>query len=181
MQASPESHRQGGPGSALVIALVGLAAALAVFAIWFQWNQTRRCLGFYGPAVARSVQAAPRVELWTLQVDATGRQVVAHDRLDVSDARGLVHLRRGLVEDANFAWQGAPVGRRPLREWDAALAFFAATPSGPPTILAFDLDGEGSVTVVGQPGHVQLGRLAKGLRQWLKATRDGESPSHSPR
>ena len=80
MQASPESHQQGGPGSALVIALVGLAAALAVFAIWFQWNQTRRCLGFYGPAVARSVQAAPRVELWTLQVDATGRLDLADEQ-----------------------------------------------------------------------------------------------------
>lgn len=180
MQASSESQRQGGPGSTLVVGLVGLAAALAVFAVWFQWNQTRRCLEFYGPAVARSVQAAPRVELWTLQVDAAGRQLVARDRIDVSAARGLVHLRRGLVEDANFDWQSPSADRRSPADWDAALAFFAAGPAEPPAVLAFDLDEAAAVTVVGQPGRVTLGRLAKGLRRWLEATRADEPAGRSP-
>lgn len=155
------------PGSRIVVGLLLLAVALAAFAVWFQWRQTRRCLRFYGPVAARSIQAAPRVELWRLAVDpATGR-LVAADRRDISKARGLVHLRRGLVEDANFAWEPTDAGRLPVTAWDIALAFFDET-AGRPVVLAFDLEREGSLTAVGRPGRIGLGRLGLGLRKWLE-------------
>ena len=119
-------------GTRLVLGLVLLALGLAAFAVWFQWGQTRRCLAFYGPAAARSIQAAPRVELWSLAADRGG--VRAEARLDISRAPGLVHLRRGLIEDVNFRWNdvrqegGADPARGRLApaEWDEAIAFFAA-------------------------------------------------------
>ena len=157
------------PGSRVVVGLLLLAVALAAFAVWFQWRQTRRCLRFYGPVAARSIQAAPRVELWRLAVDPASGRLIAAERRDISKARGLVHLRRGLVEDANFAWGSTGTGRLPVASWDAALAFFDDT-AGRPIVLAFDLDREGWLTAVGRPGRVGLVRLGPGLRKWLEAT-----------
>lgn len=158
-------------GAAVVLALLLGGVALAAFAVWFQWRQTRRCLRFYGPVAADRIQAGPRVELWELTPGATG-PVVAR-RQDVSRAPGLVHLRRGLVEDANFRWHAAqPPRRLPAAAWDVALAFHAAAPAAEPTVLAIDFDAAGgSVTVVGRPGRVGLGRIEAGLRTWVEKTR----------
>lgn len=166
-------------GGRIVMGLVLLAAALAAFAVWFQWNQTRRCLRMYGAERARAIQAAPRVELWRLAVDPqSGRPRVA-ERHDISRAKGLVHLRRGLVEDANFSWTdssgpdglSAAPGRLPAAAWDEALAFYEAGSTGPAVILALDLDDGGWLTAVGLPGRVGLGRLRAGLKTWINATR----------
>lgn len=173
----------------LVLGIVLLAAGLATFAVWFQWGQTRRCLEFFGAAGARRIQTAERVELWLLT--AEGDTIRVRERLDVSRAPGLVHLRRGLIEDVNYMWlapgQGGAErwfettgGRLPASSWDLAIAFQAApnaeadqVPVAPAsenpatTVLAFDLDGPGAMTVVGRPGRVGLGRLASGLRTWV--------------
>jgi hypothetical protein len=173
-RSTPSVHAPGpapSAGRTVVVALLGMALALAVFAVWFQWRQTRRCLAFYGAEAARMIQGAPRTELWKLAVDpATGR-IVATERRDISSARGLVHLRRGLVEDANFAWGTVTAAGPSAADWDEALAFFAAPGTTPSAVLAFDLDGDGWAAVVGQPGRAPLGRLRRGLRTWIDATR----------
>ena len=112
-------------GSALVLGILLLAAGLGAFAVWFQWGQTRRCLAFLGPVAARRIQLAPQVELWMLAADGT--TIRAIERLDVSQAPGLVHLRRGLIEDVNYRWEepvsaGAEPPLSPS-SWDVAFAF----------------------------------------------------------
>jgi hypothetical protein len=180
-------------GTRLVLGLVILALGLAAFAVWFQWNQTRRCLAFYGAAATRSIQAAPRTELWSLAAGGPGLRVAS--RLDVSRAPGLVHLRRGLIEDVNFRWDvtfrrdvtvgsqaGAAAGedKLPPGAWDEAIAFFAtADASTPAAVVAFDLDEPGFATVVGRPGRIGLGPIAPGLRKWIEATRSGFLPRKS--
>lgn len=154
--------------------MVVLAAALAAFAVWFQWNQTKRCLALYGPATAHAIQDAKRVELWSLAAEG-GRPRLVTAR-DVSRAPGLVHLRRGLVEDANFAWDEAAGGRLPATSWDTALAFYGVASGEPLAVVALDLDEPGWLTVVGRPGRIGLGRLAKGLRTWIRATTDDQRP-----
>jgi hypothetical protein len=170
----PVGQAAGGVGSRLVVALLILALGLAAFAVWFQWRQTRRCLAFYGAQAARSIQSAPRVELWRLRTDAATGAVVALDRTDVSAARGLVHLRRGLVEDANFNWSADPDRRRSAPEWDVAFAFFdSQEPAAAGVTVAIDLespDHPGGITVVGRPGRAGLGRIGPGLRKWIEAT-----------
>ena len=172
-------------GSALVLGILLLAAGLGAFAVWFQWGQTRRCLAFLGPVAARRIQLAPQVELWMLAADGT--TIRAIERLDVSQAPGLVHLRRGLSEDVNYRWEGpVSAGAEPPlspSSWDVAFAFFdpgaANGPAdgggrlepGSATVLAIDLDDGGAVTVVGNPGRVALARLAPGLRTWINDTR----------
>jgi hypothetical protein len=154
-------------GRRLVVALVLLGIGLASFAIWFQWRQTRRCLTLYGSEAARQIQAAVRVELWEPRAAAAaGLESAA--RIDVSRAPGLVHLRRGLVEDANFDWQRAAEA---TAEWDAAFAFYATADDATPTaVLVIDFDpGGGSLGVAGSDRRVALGRIEKGLRAWLDA------------
>jgi hypothetical protein len=189
--AGPWQTARGGPptGTAVVVGVVLLAATLGGFAVWFQWGQTRRCLGFFGPETTRQIQSAAGVELWFLEPGSAGP--VAVRRQDVSRAAGLVHLRRGLIEDGNYRWpdeDGPAPARRdrlPPAAWDVALAFFTdgvaeapvAKPSSPPAaVVAIDLDEPGSLTVVGRPGRVALGRLGPGLRRWVEATAKGGFP-----
>jgi len=190
-----------GRGTRLVVGLLALAAALAVFAVWFQWRQTRRCLAFFGAEQVRRIQSSPRVELWSLTNGSVdGRGLLngsdgkpncgspAHldlrpwRRLDVSRAQGLVHLRRGLVEDANFAWQAVETG--PWDGcWDVAIAFFDAESAVVPecvVLVAFASSGagggaggaaaQGRLAIMGRPATLTLGRLEAGLRTWIDAT-----------
>lgn len=162
-------HARQPSGRPLVAGLVLLGVSLACFAIWFQWRQTRRCLDFYGSDVARQVQAAARVELWRPPSSAEPQPGLdAAIRTDISRAPGLVHLRRGLVEDANFDW------KRPAStgaEWDAAFAFYdEASAAAPATVLVIDFDpAGGTLAVAGRDRRVGLGRIEKGLRSWLAA------------
>lgn len=167
--AAPPIDETGGIGQRLVVGLVVLGLGLAGFAIWFQWQQTRRCLAFYGSDSARWIQAATRVELWEPQ-DGALSGLESAKRVDISHAPGLVHLRRGLVEDANFDWQRADGSEA---AWDAAFAFYGtADAATPATVLVVDFDpAGGTLRVVGRDGRVGLGRLEKGLRSWLEGVR----------
>lgn len=176
----PKATADSGTGTAVVVGVVLLAAVLGVFAVWFQWGQTRRCLEFFGPEVARQIQAASRVELWRLEPAASGLRLAA--RQDVSAAAGLVHLRRGLIEDVNYNWPDAAAGaevpdRLDPSAWGMALAFWDhelhaedSETGQPPAVIALGFDNPASLTVVGRPGRVAMGRLAPGLRKWVDAT-----------
>ena len=172
----PRSHRstavgQRSSGSRVVVGLLALGAALAAFALTFQWRQTDGCLGFYGSAVARAVAGAPHVEIWHLAPGASPGRLVAVGRCDVSQAPGLVHLRRGLVEDANFDWRPPDPRRLPAEHWTAAIVFSAAPRARPDAILAVGFAPTGgALCVVGQPGRVGLGRLDRGIRTWVETT-----------
>jgi hypothetical protein len=167
--AASQIDAKPGVGRRLVVGLMVLGLGLACFAIWFQWQQTRRCLAFYGSDSARQIQAAPRVELWEPPAGIPGGIETAA-RTDISRAPGLVHLRRGLVEDANFDWQRAANAGT---AWDAAFAFYAtATAATPATVLVIDFDpAGGTMGVAGRDGRVGLGRIEKGLRSWLEGVR----------
>ena len=158
-------------GTWLVAGLLLLGLAAAITGVWFQRHQTRRCLEFYGPVAARRIAAAPTVELLLLQPGTGPGRLAAQTRIDVSKAPGLVHLRRGLVEDANFSWRasdGAVPERLPSESWDVALVF--REPLGS-TTLAIDFDPlGGALAVVGQPGRIGLGRIGPGLEKWIRST-----------
>ncbi len=164
----------------VVVSVVLMASALGAFAVWFQWKQTRRCLGFFGPDVAGAIQSAPTVELWGLT--AEGGRVIQTSTHDVSQAPGLVHLRRGLIEDVNYDWATGGHAGRPARlpsaDWDVAIAFRDPDDSEQGNVvLAIDLDAPGALTVVGRPGRVALGRVRAGLTKWVEAT---QKAAYSP-
>lgn len=168
-----------GRGGTLVIGLLLLGVGAAITAVAYQRAQTRRCLGFFGADAARLVAAAPAVEIWTLEPGGESGALVAVARKDVSRAAGLVHMRRGLVEDANYAWDAGdpdPGTRLPAGRWDVALAF--SDPDHPDrravvVVALGPADGPGWLAVVGRSGRVRLGRIAAGLRTWVEAAMRG--------
>lgn len=169
------ARRATGGGTSLVVGLLALGVLAALVAIGFQRGQTRRCLAFYGSDIARRVAAAPVVEVWWLEPGSRPGELRARERRDVTNAPGLVHLRRGLVEDANFAWPERPGGageRLPPGAWDVAIVF--SGPDDGRAELVVDLDDTrqtGSLAVVGRPGRIGLGRIAAGLARWLDGVR----------
>lgn len=166
------------PGTLLVIGLVALGVLAAAVAIWYQRMQTSRCLDFYGSATARRLTRAPHVELWTLAPCDTPGRLMAMSRRDVSTAQGIVHLRRGMVEDAGFVWQDAgPAGRLPAESWEYAFVFSDPEAADRPTAVVVDLDPQGGwLAVAGQPGRVRLGRLGKGLATWINTSFPAADP-----
>jgi hypothetical protein len=151
--------------------LLAIGAALAAFALAFQWRQTDGCLQFYGGGVARAITTAAHVEVWHLAPgDRPGRLVVV-GRCDVSRAAGLVHLRRGMVEDANFAGRAQDPRPLPPEAWTVALAFGAAAGAPPQAVVAIAMDKDrGAACLVGRPGRLVLGRIRGGLRTWVEKT-----------
>ncbi len=172
-------------GRGVVLLMVGLGAGLALFAILHQRNQTVRCLRFLGAPAARRIAASSHVELLRLQPGDREGRVLAVERWDISSARGVVHLRRGLVEDANYAWSARDDdrsdagGRLPAAAWRWGIAFAGSAGAGGTirddgaTILAF-APGEGDggttgwMTLVGAAGRVRLGRIDRGISTWIE-------------
>lgn len=167
------SPAPGSSGRWLVVGLLALGVTAGITAIAFQLRQTGRCLAFYGPDVARSVSEAPVVELWRLAPTGEAGVLHATARYDVTHAPGLVHLRRGLVEDANFSWprDASAPARLPAGDWDVALVFSDPRRGGAAATVVFDLPADGAsggaLAVVGRPGRIGLGRIAKGLARWF--------------
>lgn len=175
-------------GRVAVLLMVGLGAGLALFAILHQRNQTVRCLRFLGASAARRIAASSHVELMRLQPGDREGRLLAVERWDISSARGAVHLRRGLVEDANYDWaargddRSAVSGRLPAAAWRWAIAFADSAEgveadgvagAGDTTILAFapageDRDQTGWMTLVGAAGRVRLGRIDRGISTWIE-------------
>lgn len=186
-------------GRRLVVGLVVLGVVAGSVAIAWQRGQTRRCLTFYGADVARAITSAPHVELWSdIRPGARPGSWFAGTRRDVSAAKGLVHLRRGLVEDANFILDPAPApaggaegagGAAPAGgvAWQHVLVFsdspvtlVDAGAGGGVAICLDGPDGAGTLprrlAVVGRPGVLEIGRIGRGLRAWIDATGSAESP-----
>src|SRR5687768_13242365 len=96
--------------------MLGIAAALAGFGLWWNVSSGKRTLDFWGrEAGARIIDPDATVELLWLQPAADsarqerlvigGRSFAAVKAADVTGARGLVHARHSLLEDASFDWE----------------------------------------------------------------------------
>ena len=135
--------------------------------------------------MARHVTASPHVELMRLRPGDREGRLVAVERWNISAARGLVHLRRGLVEDANYDWSvragdhpSADVfdHRLPSAAWAWGIAFAEsprAVEAGDATILVVapadaGRSEPGWASVVGTAGRVRLGRIDRGLSRWIE-------------
>lgn len=123
-------------GKLVIVFIFGTALAAAVFAWTFQYLRGKRVLELWGPRAARLI----RVEgdtVWLLVLeeapdgdthpDTAKTMSIADDtlrvaeRIDISQARGLIHARQALIEDASFAWE-QPRGNCAAR-WQYALQF----------------------------------------------------------
>ena len=98
----PESSglRRSTLDSRLIIAgMLLLAVAAGIAAIWYLRGLSQRSMEFWGPA-SELILHAPLVEVYELS--STDE---AHN---ISRARGLINVRRGLMNDASYDWSAQP-------------------------------------------------------------------------
>ena len=119
-------------GKLVLLGMLLVGVGLAAFAVWHRYASTRQALAFWGPHAAGLISTSAGAELLVLARDAkspsvggpiehAGRQLSIRERHDLSDVRGLAHMRAALVEDSSFDWTGS---RKCESRWTHALRFF---------------------------------------------------------
>jgi hypothetical protein len=162
----------------IVIAAIFLAAIVAgAVAIVYHRGRAARPLELWGRDAALRIVQAPRVAALKLapddsapdaagiaageSIEVDGRRYLVRQRREITGARGLVNIRRALVDDATFDWQD--VGDDCLPDWSDALEF--SDDSGRVIVLfSFDCPRVRSL-----PGEAQasIGPTAAALRAFM--------------
>ena len=96
-------------GKKLVLALTALAMVAGVLSWWYQFNSSHRTTRFWGPQLASLIARPSHVEVREV---ASGEPLSwkalesgrADSAIDLSQARGMVHLRHALMSDRNYQW-----------------------------------------------------------------------------
>jgi len=112
--------------------MLGLAIALAGYAVWFHYQQGHRCLALWGAETANLIRHAPRVELIVYPDDLPQREPQS---IDISAKSGLVHARHALITDSSFDWTATSPGSTVDFHPDFALVFREAETQ---VVLVFD-------------------------------------------
>ena len=160
-------------GKLAILAMLALAVAATGFAIWYQRQMTFHVLRWAGPASARCISRAERVEYLELRPSATGSekdpgdtlslphtQLVITRRTDISKAAGLVHLRHALLQNASYDWQ-VPADRS--GSWQFALRFVDGQHL---STLLFDLDHQCVLNLERGQMAVLGAKINQGLRDY---------------
>lgn len=131
-EAPPEPKLIEGKYAILAVVILGLAGAIGGW--WYRSQLQRRAIALWGLESAELMQRAPQVELLRLapQNDDVERDAENSlsfgdtrlgivQRIDVSHAPGLVHLRHSLISDQSFVWSAPLETCQP--HWPYALRF----------------------------------------------------------
>lgn len=159
-------------GKLIILFIFGVAIGMAVFAWWYRYEQGNESLAFWGADNARLISGAEQVALIKLSGDATssgdvdrtsidGRDWVNVSAHDLRGARGFLHARHSLVEDATFRWDEPPADSP--SNWDYVVEFWD-TPDRM-AVVAFDLYRH-RVRLVGTDREVAIQPdIAEGFRR----------------
>jgi hypothetical protein len=136
-------------GKFVIIGIVTVALVAAATSLWVRYNTTHRAAKFWGSQAARLIRDAPKVTLFRmpsadtirLAKDNAARACFDHSAYDISQARGLVHLRNALLDDRSFIWP-SPAEKWPTFTVDGAywLLSFYDPKSGQSAIVMFSQD-----------------------------------------
>ncbi|HEV3003452.1 MAG TPA: hypothetical protein VGX78_03280 [Pirellulales bacterium] len=157
-----------GKHAILVVFAIGLIGAVG--SSWYHRTAQRLVLEFWGPEAAILIVDAPRAEALRLapaadddgpDVDFGGAHFTVIERVDVSRAPGLIHLRQSLLHDGSFDWSAPSDDCRP--QWDYALRFsrdeHVAT-----VLVAFNCR---RLKLAGSAREAGIAPLAAGLERFL--------------
>lgn len=113
-------------GKLVVASMILVAAGLALVTVWHHWSKGHSSIAYWGAANGENIRYAPVVELKT-----------DSKTFNISKARGLVHFRQALIEDASFT------GRETVEEmhsnWTHEIVF-SWPKTGDSTIVQVDLE-----------------------------------------
>lgn len=115
--------------------MVAVAAGLSIFAAWYRYQAGDAALRFWGKETALQIRSAPRVELLAIEPGAAPenesgeaqRATIGGDSyqitrtIDITEARGLIHARHALLEDASLDPAAPPPDAPPA--WTRLLRF----------------------------------------------------------
>jgi hypothetical protein len=128
----------GSSGKRLIFGVLALGILAAAASWWFRFSTTHRAANFWGPPAATLIRDAPHV---TLRTDAPSADGALGNQTDVprdiSNAKGLTHLRNALLEDSSYDWAASGP---PNTDWSNSLVFAAAEGSEPRAIILFSPD-----------------------------------------
>ncbi|QDU75635.1 hypothetical protein Pan97_26690 [Bremerella volcania] len=123
-------------GKLVVAAMILIAAILAGITVWHHWSKGYASIAYWGATNGENIRYAPVVHLKT-----SGKT------FDISQARGLVHFRQALIEDASFIGTTSQEATQP--EWTHEVVFSWPEKSES-TIVQFDL-AKGLLSLPDQP------------------------------
>lgn len=115
-----------GSGKLVVAAMILIAAILAGITVWHHWSKGYASIAYWGAANGENIRYAPVVELKT-----------AGQTYEISKARGLVHFRQALIEDASFT--GATSKEETQPTWTHEVVFSWPDQSKS-TVVQFDVE-----------------------------------------
>jgi hypothetical protein len=169
----PTTDPPGVAGKWIVIGVFGLALAGAVGSWLFRYYATHQAARFWGAKSAILIRDAPQVDFYYLvNGEATLNDADLLDELtqpgvcgkvDVSQGRGIVHLRNALVEDRSFDWHTTPK-EPPSAGW---MLRFSDPATKSETWIAFD-DGGNFCRLLGTEPDAEIVScepIARGLQE----------------
>jgi hypothetical protein len=113
--SSPNSEASGTSGKLVIIAILAFALAAAGASWLFRYSATNQAARYWGPEGSQLIRDAQKVFLQRIPPE-TGA-----GRVEISQARGITHLRNALLEDRSFNWASKTIGETELK-W--VLTFF---------------------------------------------------------
>lgn len=142
-------------GTWLVGGIVIIAVLAATITITWHWSQSRFAVRYWGGENATRIRAAEVVQLVDLADEAANQ--------DISNAKGLVHFRQALIEDASFSGAVPVADASPL--WQVEVVF---TEEGTQTstTVQFDLE-KGLVGLPDRDEVLNATPIAEGLRTFF--------------
>jgi len=167
----------GNSGKRLIFIIVAIALAAAGMSWWFRYANTHQTVEFWGPTAATLIRDAPRVTLRSYDPSVVAEPPSdAPLPLDISQARGLTHLRNALLEDRSFDWNAKPPTDM---NFQSSLVFEVTAGAEPRLVVLFSPDfnyaANGSSDVAPRP-TVCCRPIADGLKKFFTDTL-AESPN----
>lgn len=144
-------------GKVTVVAIIGVAVALGLFNFVYQQRRTARSVAYWGPA-HRALIVGEQVEVLLLEETSTpADESVDGEVLAVgprpyrvarrkagSDVRGLLHVRRALLDDGTYHWEQPQPEQPPVYRYAIRFESERQDPQrqdSPAAVVLFNHDG----------------------------------------
>jgi hypothetical protein len=177
--STPNNQNSGNSGKRLIVAILAIALCAADLSWWFRYAATHRTVEFWGPNAARLIRDAPRVTLRSYD-PAVGAEPKSDAPLplDISQARGLIHLRTALMEDRSYDWSAKPPGDA---NFQSSLVFEDSPGAEPRLVILLSPDftwaGNGSSNASPRP-IISTQPIAEGLKKFFTDALAESTPQH---
>lgn len=158
-------------GSLAIVVIFGVAVCAAAFAVWYQFDQQRRSLEFWGNDTATIIRHTRHVEVLrfskiddktkdSILIDGARFAIVSSRQIDAM--AGLVHVRHALISDASYEWENASRDSDP--KWEFGFRF---TRDNFSVVIAVDSSCD-KICFVGKNRTLAVAeKIAKGLKQFF--------------